>query len=190
MRVPTIAASSTTSTVRESSRSVPLSMAVRRLAAVWLRMPEPSSSSRAARAASEVPITRCPLASKAARTASRANVLPAPARPTTNCTASPDWVRLRIISRCSSLSEGRAARAASTTAASTTADAPPRPATAAATVDRSSSRISGVVQIRPSTSSTAWADDRYSSTLASIWSRVAPWVAPVATLRTMSPRVK
>jgi hypothetical protein len=105
-------------------------------------------------------------------------------------TASPGSASRRTTARCSSLSEGRAAVAASTAAGSATAVPLACPTIAVSTVRCSSSRISGVVQMRPSTSSTAWAEARNSATLSSICSSVAPWVAPVATLRTMSLRVK
>lgn len=56
-------------------------------------MPDPDSSSAAALAASEVPMTRWPPACQAARAASRAKVLPVPARPSTSSTPEPEVVR-------------------------------------------------------------------------------------------------
>ena len=65
--------------------------------------------------------TGVPACSQAARAASRANVFPAPARPTTTSTPAPERVSRATMARCSSDSDGRAANACSNTATGTTA---------------------------------------------------------------------
>ena len=108
-------------------------------------IPAPASSRLAVRAASAAPRTWYPAAAHAWRAAASANVLPAPATPSTTSTPAPDEHRDRTIAACSPESGA----AASITASISSARATPTPAwrhrTAEATRRASMASISGVV---------------------------------------------
>src|ERR1700686_3315579 len=73
---------------------------------------EPSCSPCAALPASAQPTTGTPLAANASRQASRANVFPTPAAPSTTTTPAGVLQTVSIIERWSLVSEGRASNAA------------------------------------------------------------------------------
>lgn len=87
---------------------------------VKLGMPAEDPNAAAVRAARAVPMTGWPEASQAERAASRTNVLPVPAGPTSTASPSPSDVRRRTASACSPASSGRASSASVTAAAGAT----------------------------------------------------------------------
>ena len=144
-RVPTIPASSTTSTLRPGSPPSRRAEASSR-SMVDASMPAAVRSSAAARAARAHPMTRWPADSQAARAASRAAVLPVPAAPTMTSTPRPLRVTADTSPRCSALRCGRRRRAKSTRARGTRATSSATRAWASASTRASMARTSGVVK--------------------------------------------
>ncbi len=120
LRVPTMAASSTTTTCRSVSPGVPgRSRSISSRSRVTDGMREPSWSCRAARADNAAPITTWRLSPHACAAAPSATVLPAPAAPSTRSIACPDRVMASTIWRCSPLNLAWRERTSSSVTGST-----------------------------------------------------------------------